>query len=92
MINGQIQKLLSITSDKCLFMAIELIILDGGILLLFVMMTTMSKTMTTNSHNNNNLCRILTSGLHTPLTQYKHPEIVCKLTMGVCRGLPCYAA
>ncbi len=33
--------------------------------------------------------------LHTPLTQYKHPNMVwglIKLTRGVCRGLSCYAA
>ncbi len=41
------------------------------------------------------LCRILTSVLHTPLIQCKHPNLVwglTKLTNRVCRGLPCYAA
>ncbi len=46
-------------------------------------------------YNKSCICRILTSGLHTPLTQYKHPDMVwglIKLTRGVCRGLQCYAA
>ncbi len=41
------------------------------------------------------ICWILTSGLHTPLTQYKYHNMVgglIKLTWGVCKGLPCYAA